>query len=149
MLLYNRTKLAQVLFVKELVKKINGGSSGSSPNKLFVNATHPGAVNTDQQEQAVEAYGTLGKAGVKATRPFMKDPVKAGCRSALFAATSEDIVTGEITGQYIVPDRKVTEASDKASNPELAEALWNLSVEILGEKLGTKGNYGTNGGGVV
>ena len=66
-----------------------------------MNATHPGAVSTDQQEQAVEAYGTAGKIGVKAVRPFMKDAVEEGCRSALFALTSEDVVKEGIQGQYV------------------------------------------------
>lgn len=47
-------------------------------NGPWINATHPGGVNTDQQEQAVEAYGTKGKLGVKAVRPFLKDPVDEG-----------------------------------------------------------------------
>lgn len=67
----------------------------------WVNAVHPGGVATDQQEQAIDAYGTKGKIGVKAVRPFLKDPVDEGCRSALFAATSEDVVREKIQGQYV------------------------------------------------
>ena len=66
-----------------------------------MNAVHPGGVATDQQEQAIDAYGTKGKIGVKAVRPFLKDPVDEGCRSALFAATSEDVVREKIQGQYV------------------------------------------------
>lgn len=66
-----------------------------------MNAVHPGGVSTDQQEQAIDAYGTKGKIGVKAVRPFLKDPVDEGCRSGLFAATSEDVVTEKIQGQYV------------------------------------------------
>ena len=67
----------------------------------WVNATHPGAVATDQLQQAVEAYGTVAKVGIKAIKPMMKEPVDEGCRPALFAATSEDIVKGGIQGQYV------------------------------------------------
>lgn len=104
MRLYNRSKLAQVLFVKALVRRQARGELGFSADLAagpWINATHPGAVETDQQEQAVEAYGVLGKVGVALTRPFMKDPVDAGCRPALFAATSEDIVAERINGQYV------------------------------------------------
>lgn len=58
-------------------------------------------MNTDQQEQAVDAYGKLGKIGVAAVRPFLKDPTDEGCRPALFAAASEDIVKEGIQGQYV------------------------------------------------
>ena len=117
---------------------MNNGRLGfdSKEKKVYANATHPGAVNTDQQEQAVEAYGVLGKVGVKATRPFMKDPVEEGCRSALFAATGTEVLGDGISGGYIVPDMKVTEPSAKACDEGLGERLWGLSLEMLREKLG-------------
>ena len=34
-------------------------------------------------------------------KPFLKDPVDEGCRPALFAATSEDVVKEGIQGQYV------------------------------------------------
>lgn len=97
--LYNRTKLAQILFLRELYSHIKAGDFGEVTNSLglpWINATHPGGVLTDQQNQAIEAYGTLGKVGVNAVRPFMKDPVAEGCRPALFAAASPDIVKDQI-----------------------------------------------------
>ncbi|KAL8745426.1 MAG: hypothetical protein Q9190_002428 [Brigantiaea leucoxantha] len=136
--LYNRTKLAQVLIVRAIVRRIQENQPGfQSPKDTgpWVNATHPGGVNTDQQEQAVEAYGKLGKVGVAAVRPFMKDPIDEGCRSGLFAATSDDIVRSKIQGQYIVPDRKVTDPSKQAQDVELGENLWRLSEQILREQL--------------
>ncbi|KAH7115082.1 hypothetical protein B0J11DRAFT_618686 [Dendryphion nanum] len=134
--LYNRTKLAQVLFVRELVKRIEAGQFGPTKGQPWINATHPGGVKTDQPKQAIDAYGTLGKIGVAAVTPFMKDPVKEGCRPALFAATSEDIVKDKIQGQYIVPDRKPTEPSNQAKDEKLSLSLWNLTKEVLESKIG-------------
>ena len=104
--LYNRSKLAQILYVREFVDRLNDGRLGSGEKvaNLFVNATHPGAVSTDQPKQAEDAYGLLGKAVVAVTRPFMKDPITEGCLSALFAATSPDVKTENITGQYVSLD---------------------------------------------
>jgi len=137
--LYNRSKLAQVLFVRALRRRQEKAECGfkGTPRQEppWVNATHPGAVKTDQQDQAVSAYGTLGKLGVKAVRPFMKDPVDSGCRSALFAATSEDIEKEDIWGEYIVPDRKVEEPSTQAKDEGLQDRLWKLTEQILAEKL--------------
>lgn len=137
--LYNRTKLAQVLYVRAIARRMEENLPGfQSPKETgpWVLATHPGGVSTDQQKQAIDAYGTTGKVGVKAVKPFMKDPVDEGCRPALFAATSEDIVKEKIQGQYIVPDRKVTEPSKQAMDVELGENLWGLSEKILQDKLG-------------
>jgi hypothetical protein len=136
--LYNRSKLAEVLFVRELLKRIRAGQFGpvtATQGEPWINATHPGGVSTDQQKQAEDAYGTLGKIGVAAVRPFMKDPVKQGCRPALFAATSPDIVKERIEGQYIVPDRKPTEPSTQAQDEKLAKNLWNLTKEVLESKI--------------
>jgi len=131
--LYNRTKLAQALIVRALVRRLKtGGTQGP-----WVNATHPGGVKTDQQKQAVDAYGTLGKIGVAVVAPLLKDPVDDGCRPALFAATADAIATEGIQGQYIVPDRKVTEPSSQAQDEQLGEQLWKLTVQILEQKLGT------------
>lgn len=101
-LLYNRSKLAQILFVRALARRMQSHDLGfTSTTQVWANATHPGAVSTDQQEQAVEAYGALGKVGVTLARPLMKDPVQQGCRPALFAATSNDIVTDKVQGSYV------------------------------------------------
>lgn len=139
MQLYNRTKLAQIVFLRELLHRIKAGQFAQvtdSAGLPWINATHPGGVVTDQQDQAIEAYGTLGKIGVAAVRPLMKDPVKQGCRPILFAATHPDIVKEQIQGAYIVPDRKVTEPSDQSKSPVLGLNLWRLTKQILEQKLG-------------
>ena len=107
--LYSRTKLAQILFVRALARRCcmrdnetEGIQQRSKHDKgPWINATHPGGVATDQLAQAVDAYGTMGKVGVTAVKPFMKDPLDEGCRAALFAATSEAVVTEGIQGQYV------------------------------------------------
>ncbi|KAI0486174.1 NAD(P)-binding protein [Xylaria cf. heliscus] len=135
--LYARSKLAQVLLCRALYRRKMRGELGLTPDRApWISATHPGAVVTDQQDQAVEAYGTIGKIGIKAMRPFMKDPVDEGCRSMLFAATSDVVAKEKIDGVYIVPDRKVTDPSTQAQDEELQERCWNLVEDILNQKLG-------------
>lgn len=98
--LYNRSKLAQILFVRALVRRLASGALGDGSG-IYANATHPGAVSTEQQKQAEEAYGVAGTVAVAAARPFMKDPITDGPLPALFAATSPDVVSENITGQYV------------------------------------------------
>jgi NAD(P)-dependent dehydrogenase (short-subunit alcohol dehydrogenase family) len=135
--LYARSKLAQVLLCRAFHRRKIRGELGLTPDQApWINATHPGAVVTDQQDQAIEAYGTLGKIGVAALRPFMKDPVDQGCRPMLFAATSDAVAQEKIDGEYIVPDRKVSDVSKQGQDEELQERCWNLVESILKEKLG-------------
>jgi len=131
--LYNRTKLAQILLVRWLTRLLYDAGKSSS---IWINATHPGTVSTGQPKQAEEAYGALGKIGVAVVRPFMKDPVKQGCKPALYAATSSEIVEKQIQGAYIIPDKKVTEPSTQALDDGLAKRLWDLSETVIREKLG-------------
>lgn len=86
--LYSRTKLAVLLNVKYgLVERVivpNG-------DRIWVAATHPGAVHTDQQDQFKEAYGeTFGTILKHVTIPFMRTP-EQGSLSSLYAATSDDV----------------------------------------------------------
>ena len=135
--LYARTKLAQALQVRALVRRKAKGELGLKPKQgPWINATHPGGVVTDQQDQAVEAYGTLGKIGVMAVRPMMKDPVDEGCRPMLFVATSEEIVKDKIDGEYVVPDRKISDVSKQTKDEELQENVMRLTETVLAEKLG-------------
>ena len=102
--LYNRTKLAQILFVQALVRRASKGELGfkaGSETGPWIIAVHPGGVRTDQQDQAIEAYGTMAKLGVKAFEPLLKGPVEEGCRPALFAATHEDVVKDKLQGKYV------------------------------------------------
>lgn len=136
--LYARTKLAQILFVRGLQRRLDSGAiRAPEGNRIFINATHPGGVETPQQEQAVEAYGTLGKIGVMAIRPFLKDAVKEGCRPALFATTADAIVEERITAKYIIPDRKISDPNSQALDDEMGERLWALSEMIFKEKFGS------------
>lgn len=138
--LYCRSKLAQILLVRALARRKEQGKLGLRTGEApFINATHPGAVSTDQPSQAVDAYGMMGKLGVKSVRPFMKDPVDEGCRSALFAVASEDVAKEKVDGQYIIPDRKVSDVSKKARDEELQEQCWRLTGAVLREKIGGLG----------
>lgn len=139
MYLYNRTKLAQILFSRELLKRIKTGQFGTvteTEGLPWINCTHPGGIKTDQQFQAEEAYGTIGKIGSRLVRPFLADPVDKGCCSALFATTSPDVVTEQSQGAYIVPDRKPTDPSKQAKDEVLSANLWKLTKEILESRVG-------------
>ncbi|KAK5100670.1 hypothetical protein LTR70_001430 [Exophiala xenobiotica] len=137
--LYARTKLAQILFARELVTRIKNGQFGQvtqAQGLPFINAVHPGGVLTDQPNQAIEAYGTPAKIAVKAIKPFMKSPEEEGCRPALFAVASESVAKETIQAAYIVPDRKITEPSNQAKDEKLAQNLWKLTKEVLETKIG-------------
>lgn len=102
--LYARSKLSQILFVRALVGRLETNAppfQSPKSNAPWINAVHPGGVATDQQEQAIDAYGTKAKIGVAAIKPFLKDPINEGCKPALFADTSKDVIKDGIQGKYV------------------------------------------------
>lgn len=144
--LYGRSKLAQILIVRELARRLDQGELGASAydpstgltRPVLVNATHPGGVKTDQPSQLTTAYGLIGWILQKIFWPLFVDPVKIGCRSGLFAVTSKKLYEGSgIHGQYIVPDAKIGEPNSKGKDQEMGKRLWRLSMQILQDKLGS------------
>ncbi|ERF76766.1 hypothetical protein EPUS_02305 [Endocarpon pusillum Z07020] len=148
--LYGRSKLAQILIVRELARRLDEGKLGSPsydpatnmPRPVLVNATHPGAVRTAQPFQLEIAYGWIGKVLANVFWPAFVDPIKTGCRSGVFAVTGKDLYEGSgIHGQYIVPDKKIGQPNSKGQDREMGERLWRISLQILGDRLGAL-NYG-------
>ncbi len=67
---------------------------------FFSIAVHPGAVNTDMQDQWEAAYpGILGTITKNVSLAFGRDP-EQGCYSALYAAFSDEIVQKDYNGAY-------------------------------------------------
>jgi WW domain-containing oxidoreductase len=144
--LYGRSKLAQILIMRELARRLDHGELGSSPydastgmpRPVLVNATHPGGVRTGQPAQLEVAYGWIGKLIAWVFSPLFVDPVKMGCRSGVFAVTGKELYEGPgIHGQYIVPDQKIGQPNSKGKDREMSERLWRISLQILGAKLGS------------
>lgn len=140
--LYNRSKLAQILFIRGLIQRLNDGRVGDGKNiglaNLFCNATNPGAVSTGQQDQLEEAYGTVGKIAVAMGRPFMKDSITDGCLPALYAATAEEIKTENITGQYVSSVLIRNEDNNRKSLLAMFRLLPRIRLRILRNRHRTK-----------
>jgi len=134
--LYGRSKLAMILGVKyglvERVIKPNG-------DNVFAIAVHPGAVNTDMQEQWKSAYpGLTGKLLTQAMLAIGRSP-EQGSFSALYAATSPEIEEKNWNGVYLSDPGQLGKETSQASDPALGAALWNLSEQIIHEKVGKDG----------
>lgn len=142
--LYGRSKLAQILIMRELARRLDQGELGSAPfdpstgmpRPVLVNATHPGGVRTKQPPQLESAYGWIGRILIWIFSPFFVDPIKMGCRSGVFALTGKELYEGSgIHGQYIVPDKKIGQPNKKGRDQQMGERLWRLSMGILADRL--------------
>ncbi|KAK9297922.1 hypothetical protein QLX08_008462 [Tetragonisca angustula] len=114
---YAQSKLANILFTKELANKLKGTG-------VTVNAVHPGIVRTEIMRYMGIYQHRLGKWLVDSlTWIFIKTPRK-GAQPVLFAALDPSL--DNVTGEYFV-DNKIAEVSDEAKNDKIAKWLWAVS----------------------
>jgi NAD(P)-dependent dehydrogenase (short-subunit alcohol dehydrogenase family) len=116
---YARSKLANVLFVRALAKRLDG-------TRVTVNAAHPGMVRS-----SFGGDGDLGnpiqRLGWGLLTPFMISPEK-GARTSVYLASSPE-VEGK-TGDYWVRCH-VGKPSRAARDDAAAERLWTVSEELI------------------
>ncbi|KAJ9144989.1 Short-chain dehydrogenase TIC 32, chloroplastic [Pleurostoma richardsiae] len=131
--LYARTKLALILLAKYgLAGKVIKGNN----DNIIATSVHPGAVNTAMQQQWKDAYpGLTGKLLTWSMLAFGRNP-EQGSYSALWALTAPEIEENGQNGWYFNDPGRPGKESSQASDPDLGEALWQLSERIVKEKLG-------------
>ncbi|MDQ0115347.1 SDR family oxidoreductase [Paenibacillus harenae] len=112
---YAQSKLANILFTKELAKRLAG-------TKVTVNSVHPGAVGTNI---GVDRNTGFGKSVLRMLKPFFRSPLK-GADTAIYLASSEE--GGASTGLYFI-DRKPAQVSKRAADSELASKFWTWSEQ--------------------
>jgi len=99
-------------------------------------SVHPGAVNTQMQEQWEAAYpGMLGKVAKNVMYAFGRSP-EQGSYSALYAALSNEIVEKDWNGYYFSDPGQPGKETAQACDENLATALWELSERMITKRLG-------------
>ncbi|KAH8325136.1 hypothetical protein KR074_002946, partial [Drosophila pseudoananassae] len=107
---YNQSKLANVLFTRELARRLEGTG-------VTVNALHPGAVDTDLVDSWPSAMKFLTKPAIWM---FFKTP-KSGAQTSLYAALDPELEN--VTGKYF-SDCKPKDVSSAAKDEKTAKFLW-------------------------
>jgi NAD(P)-dependent dehydrogenase (short-subunit alcohol dehydrogenase family) len=113
---YRTSKLLNVLFVRELARRVEGIG-------ITANAADPGFVRTNLGRHAVGGHRMLRTL----TRPMQSSPEWAAA-TAVYLATSDE-VTG-VTGGYYANGHPM-ELSGLAKNDQLARKLWSVSAQAL------------------
>lgn len=128
---YSQSKLANVLFTKELARRLKD-------QKISVNCCHPGAVATNM---GVNRNTGFGKTIYKLVGPFFLTP-EQGAYTAIYLATS-DHVKGK-TGKYFYKCKQIS--SSKSSRSKLlAQKFFDISEEITGCRLEFQNKEMSNG----
>jgi retinol dehydrogenase 12 len=114
---YGRSKLENILFTRELARRLRGTG-------LTANCLHPGVVAT---RFGHESGGVL-QPFLKALQIFAISPEK-GAATIVYLASSPDVVN--VTGEYFAKN-KIAKTSAAAQDMSLAAALWAKTAELTG-----------------
>jgi len=112
---YGHSKLANILFVRELAHRLEGTA-------VTANALHPGAVRTSLGAN----NGWIAKLVLPLVAPFFRTPEK-GAETAIYLATSQD-VEGQSGGYYY--DCKPHKIPEAGQSDRVAAELWALSEKM-------------------
>lgn len=115
---YGRSKLMNILFTRELARRVKDKG-------ITANALHPGVVATNFMAKP-GLWGVVGKiAGL-----FMITP-EQGAQTSIYLASSPEVEG--VTGGYYAKSKPRTPTA-QAQNDEDAKRLWALSEELTGLK---------------
>ncbi|HJU95010.1 MAG TPA: SDR family oxidoreductase [Nitrososphaera sp.] len=113
---YRQSKLANILFTKELARRSTGCGITS-------NCFHPGGVRTNLVQSNPWYYRLIWAI----INPFLVSP-KKGADTAIYLASSSKVA--EISGEYFV-NRNPVRPSELADDYDAAARLWKISEELI------------------
>ncbi|NWI16189.1 RDH12 dehydrogenase, partial [Crypturellus soui] len=120
-LAYCHSKLANVLFTRELARRLQGKSlSGAG---FTANSLHPGSVCSELVRHSVIMTWLW-----KVFSFFLKTP-REGAQTSVYCAVAEEL--DSVTGQYF-SDCQPAYVSPRGRDDETAKKLWSVSCELLG-----------------
>ncbi len=114
---YSQSKLANVLFTRELSRRL-------ADKGITVNCCHPGAVATNM---GINRETGFGKTITGLLKPFFLTP-EQGARTAVFLATDES--AKDISGEYFYKC-KIAKSSKRSKDMELAKKLYEFSENLV------------------
>lgn len=115
--MYGRSKLMNILFTRELARRLEGTG-------VTANALHPGFVNT----RFGEANGGLMSLALRGAKRFALTP-EDGAKTLVYLATSAEVAG--VSGKYF-HDCKPVAPTPEAQNDADARRLWDVSAQVAG-----------------
>jgi NAD(P)-dependent dehydrogenase (short-subunit alcohol dehydrogenase family) len=113
---YGQSKLANILFTRELARRLRGSG-------ITVNCLHPGFVAT-RFAHANAVYNVA----MTLVRPFQRS-IASGSRTSIYLCTSPEVAT--VSGEYFA-DCKIARTTRHGRDDAAARKLWDLSERMVG-----------------
>ncbi|HSU40521.1 MAG TPA: SDR family NAD(P)-dependent oxidoreductase, partial [Polyangiaceae bacterium] len=114
---YGQSKFANLLFAKELARRLAAG-------KQTANAIHPGVIRTNLQRHMSSPLAAL----LNASGPLALKSVAEGAATQVYVATHPTLAA--VSGRYFADCNLATPRAD-ADDEALARKLWETSEAIV------------------
>ncbi|XP_070577918.1 retinol dehydrogenase 11-like [Ptychodera flava] len=119
---YSQSKLANILFTRELSKRLEG--TGVTANSL-----HPGAVDTDLSRYIPRILWNILYAVLYPMWMLVLKMPKDGAQTSIHCAVAEEL--DGVSGLYF-SDCAVKEPTSQAKDDGVAKKLWEVSADMVG-----------------
>ena len=114
---YGRSKLCNILFTRELARRLGGTG-------VTANCLHPGFVATRFGDES----GGIMSFAVRAAKNFALSP-EQGAATIIYLASSPDVTN--VSGEYFYKCKPAVPTAE-ARNDSDAKKLWDISAELAG-----------------
>lgn len=114
---YGQSKLANILFARELARKFTGTSKTA-------NSLHPGVIATNLGRH----MNPVANAAFAIAKPLVLKSIPEGAATQCYIATHPSLA--KVSGEYFA-DCNVAKSSAHGQNDEMAKKLWSVSEEIV------------------
>lgn len=115
---YSKSKLCNILFNRELARRLSGTG-------ITANALHPGFVATRFGNDS----GGIMRAVLKVAKPIGAISPEEGAQTIIYLASSPEVAG--VSGQYFYECKPATPTAE-ARNDDDAKRLWDVSQQIAG-----------------
>ncbi|GAB5587331.1 hypothetical protein Unana1_02231 [Umbelopsis nana] len=123
-LAYGRSKAANILFTRELAKRLEA----KGIEHVYVNCNHPGSVSTDLMRHVGNPFTDI------ISRWYFISP-EDGAVTQLYLGTSPEIEEKNIKAKYFIPYGQEYTPLKAATTEENQTELWEFTEKILHEKV--------------
>lgn len=129
---YARSKLANILFTRELTRRLNN----KGVDNVYVNCFFPGNIPTEAMDTWKQLLGTLAGSLLKGTFQLVGQSETDAAATAIFLAASDAVVKNGHKGKYFIPIATEDKTGAVAEDKDLAKNLWYWTEHKVAEALG-------------
>ncbi|XP_022335260.1 retinol dehydrogenase 13-like [Crassostrea virginica] len=119
---YRQSKLANVLFTRELSRRLEG-------TNVTANSLHPGLVKTELSRYLPQTVPVYLRILLKPFAYLLSKTSVQGAQTSIYCAVEESLAN--VTGKYF-SDCAIKEESKAAQDDEAAKKLWEVSEKMVG-----------------